>query len=97
MMKKEVDKDLKHTLASEGFTHIYEWTDKPDTEYAEHSHEGKVTFYILKGNIRMTIAGISKEVQTGERCDVPIGAPHTAKVGPEGCTFLVGEEIEGDS
>jgi len=36
-------------------------------------------------------------VIAGERFDVPIGTKHSAVVGPEGCDWVVGEEIEGDS
>lgn len=89
--------DRINLLKQEGFAHVYEWTDKPNTEYSEHSHKGKVSFYITKGNILMNIDGIHTMVRTGDRMNVPVGVPHTAKVGPEGCTFVVGEEIKGDS
>ena len=84
-------------LKVEGFSHVYEWTDEPNTEYEEHSHKGKVSFYVVKGSIVMNIAGVSKMLQVGDRMDVPVGVRHTAKVGPEGCTFIVGEEIKGAS
>ena len=84
-------------LKNEGFVHVYEWTDKPNTEYSEHSHKGKVSFYLTKGSILMNIDGALTMVRAGDRMDVPVGIPHTAKVGPDGCTFIVGEEIEGDS
>jgi quercetin dioxygenase-like cupin family protein len=84
-------------LKQEGFAHVYEWTDEPNTEYPEHSHKGKVSFYVTKGNILMNIDGTHTMVRAEERMDVPVGIPHTAKVGPYGCTFIVGEEIKGDS
>ncbi len=88
---------IKEKLSNEGFHHIYEWTDKPDTKYPEHSHKGKVSFYIVKGSILMNIDGIHTTIRQGEHLDVPVGVSHTAKVGNDGCTFVVGEEIEGDS
>ncbi len=45
----------------------------------------------------MNINDIYTLVKEHDRFDVPVGIPHTAKVGPEGCTFIVGEEIKGDS
>ena len=84
-------------LKQEGFAHVYEWTDMPNTEYPEHTHKGKVSFYITKGNIVLNVGGVQTMVQAGDRMDVPVGVLHTAKVGPKGCTFIVGEEIKGDS
>ena len=83
-------------LKQEGFAHVYEWTDKPNTEYLEHSHKGKVSFYVTKGSISMNIDGIHTMVRAGDRMDVPVGVSHKAKVGPDGCTFIVGEEIKSD-
>lgn len=36
-------------------------------------------------------------LKAGDRIDVPVGKKHRAKVGPEGCQFIVGEMIESDS
>jgi quercetin dioxygenase-like cupin family protein len=89
--------NFKQKLKSEGFVHVYEWTDSPNTIYPEHSHKGRVSFYIVKGSITMNIDGIEHAIYEGGRIDVPINAPHTATVGPYGCTFVVGEDIKGDS
>jgi hypothetical protein len=43
------------------------------------------------------ISPVQKEVKANERFDVPVGAPHSAVVGPQGWIVIVGEEIEGDS
>jgi quercetin dioxygenase-like cupin family protein len=89
--KKLIDK-----LKQEKFAHVFEWSDKPNTEYPEHAHKGKVSFYIIRGSV--TFSGdIKITVNAGERFDVPVGVKHSAVVGPEGCEWVVGEEIEGDS
>jgi quercetin dioxygenase-like cupin family protein len=88
---------LRKKLKDEGFKHIYEWMDAPSTEYPLHHHQDKVSFYILTGSIAFTIDGETTQLTTGNRFDVPVGKKHTAKVGPEGCSFIVGEMIEGDS
>jgi mannose-6-phosphate isomerase-like protein (cupin superfamily) len=88
---------IKQKLRDEGFVHVYEWTDKPGTKYPSHTHKGKVSFYVMSGSIQMKIAGIEVTVSAPERMDVPVGLAHTAKVGDEGCAYIVGEEIEGDS
>lgn len=87
---------LKLRLREEGFSHVFDWHDEPNTEYSEHSHKGKVSFYVLRGSV--TFSGdINAVVKSGERLDVPVGVSHSAIAGPEGCDWIVGEEIEGDS
>ncbi len=84
-------------LESEGFINVYEWQDKPGTVYEKHAHQGKVALYVTDGSINFDFEGDKKEVKAGERFDVPIGATHSAVVGPEGWIVIVAEEIEGDS
>jgi hypothetical protein len=38
------------------------------------------------------MAGSSTTYCTGERCDVPAGAFHAARMGPTGCRYLIGEK-----
>lgn len=87
---------LKKVLETEGYPIVYEWVDKPNTEYAEHSHKGKVSFYVMKGAVTF-LTGITRTVKAGERFDVPVGVTHTAKVSNDGCEYIVGQEIEGDA
>ncbi len=81
------------------FSHVYEWSDIPNTEYPEHFHKGKVSMYIVQGRVTFFFPENKeiKTITTGERFDVPVGVAHTAKVGEEGCDYIVGEMIEGDS
>jgi hypothetical protein len=39
----------------------------------------------------LTMAGESRTYRAGERCDVPAGAVHSARMGPSGCHYLIGE------
>ena len=97
-MKETLTKEqMIEKLKTEGFAHVYEWTDGPNVSYEEHAHLGKVSFYVLNGNIEVIIGDKHINLQEQDRIDVPVGVPHTAKVGSTGCTFVVGEEIEGDS
>jgi quercetin dioxygenase-like cupin family protein len=88
---------LKEGLRSEGFTRVYEWYDAPGVEYPAHAHKDRVSMYILSGGLTFWFGSEEKVFKAGERFDVPIGKEHTAKVGSEGCTYVVGEMIEGDS
>lgn len=89
--------DYKHILQSEGFIHVYEWTDEPGETYEAHVHKGKVSMYIAKGSIEFCLENQCQIYSEGDRIDVPVGVQHTATVGPAGCSFVVGEMIEGDS
>ena len=88
---------LKQKPAEEGFLHIYEWKDEPGTKYPAHAHKGKVTLYILEGCLTFNFGEKVVTLKEGDRFNVPIGEGHTAKVGKNGCLYLVGELIEGDS
>jgi hypothetical protein len=87
---------LKQKLRKEGFTHVYEWKDEPNAEYPEHEHKGKVSLFLVSGSVVFS-GDINKKLNAGERFDVPVGIKHSAVVGPNGCEWIVGEEIEGDS
>ena len=93
-MNKEA---LKEKLLKEGFVNVYEWHDEPGVEYRSHSHKGAVAFYILEGSVSFRFRDKEVELKSGNRIDVPVGEEHSARVGSDGCTFLVGEMIEGDS
>lgn len=84
-------------MEKEGFLHIYEWRDEPGVEYPAHAHNGAVSMYILDGGLTLRFGEELVILKQGERFDVPVGKEHVAKVGEEGCTFLVGEMIEGDA
>ncbi len=88
---------LKAKLKQEGFKHVYEWEDKPGTTYPAHSHKGKVSMYITDGSITLDIEGKKVELKSGDRFDVPVGKEHSAIVGPDGCSYIVGEMMKGDS
>lgn len=87
---------FKKIFELENFPIIYEWHDGPDTKYPEHSHQGKVSFYVVEGSVTFT-GGIEQSVSQYQRIDVPVGIKHTATVGMEGCKYIVGQEIEGDA
>ncbi len=92
-----MNKNLVEQLEKDGFKHIYEWEDKPGTEYPPHSHKDRVSFYIIDGSLTFYIDNQVIELKKGDRFDVPVAKEHRAKVGPGGCSYLVGEMIEGDS
>ena len=85
------------TFEDGGFLSVYDWSDPAGTIYTEHAHKGKVSLFVTDGSCVFYFEGKKKEVKAGERFDVPVGALHSAVVGPEGWIVVVGEEIEGGS
>jgi mannose-6-phosphate isomerase-like protein (cupin superfamily) len=83
--------ELTEQLEREGFTHTYIWQDGPNTVYPEHTHAMETAHIIVSGEITLTINGRVETYRAGGRCDVPAKAVHTAKMGPNGCRYLIGE------
>lgn len=86
------ESDLRQDLAREGFTHSFVWADGPDQFYPDHTHAGLTAHIILDGEMTLTTNGESRTYRRGERCDVPAGEVHSARMGPQGCRYLVGEK-----
>jgi hypothetical protein len=82
---------LETQLQSEGFSHTFVWQDGPNASYPDHRHVGLTAHIILDGEMTLTMNGESKIYRVGERCDVGAGEVHSAKMGPKGCRYLIGE------
>ena len=93
----ELSERCIQTLEKEGFTHVYERSEAPDTTCPERSHQDKVTIFISEGSLQVDIAGEQKALRAGERINIPPNTPHSVVVGPDGCQLVIGEMVEGDS
>ena len=85
-------KSLERQLHQEGFLHTYVWQDGPNAFYSDHTHATETAHIILRGEMTLTQGGESHMYGVGQRCDVPAGAVHSAKTGPSGCRYLIGEK-----
>ena len=85
-------KDLEKKLLSEGFHRTFVWQDGPGAFYPDHTHPTETAHIILEGEMTLTTGGVTCTFKAGERCDVPAGAVHSAKMGPHGCHYLIGEK-----
>jgi mannose-6-phosphate isomerase-like protein (cupin superfamily) len=85
-------KSLERQLHDEGFLHTYVWQDGPNANYSDHTHAAETTHIILDGEMTLTHGGATRTYVVGERCDVPAGAVHSARMGPRGCRYLIGEK-----
>ena len=82
---------LRTQLRSEGFKTTFVWQDAPDTFYADHTHPTETAHIILDGEMTLMLDSKKQTYRQGERCDVPAGALHSARMGPKGCRYLIGE------
>jgi quercetin dioxygenase-like cupin family protein len=85
------EKQLTEELQREGFGHTYVWQDAPNAYYPEHAHAEETAHIILSGEMTLTMPGRTETYRAGQRCDVPSGAVHSARMGPAGCRYLIGE------
>ncbi len=83
--------ELVTQLRREGFLRIYVWEDGPNTRYGDHTHPAETAHIILNGEMTLTMCGKSATYGMGGRCDVPANAIHSARTGPKGCRYLIGE------
>lgn len=79
-------------LKEEGFSHIYTHEDSPNAYYPNHAHLTLTAHIIVEGEIALTSEGKTKTYKKGERVDVPKNTVHSAKIGPNGCTYIIGEK-----
>jgi len=97
MNAKLSEKDYRKQLEAEGFAHTFVWQDGPNAFYSDHTHAGLTAHIILDGEMTLAVkdnkkTGESHTYRAGDRCDVPAGAVHSARMGSSGCRYLVGEK-----
>ena len=90
-MAKISEEQLEEGLHDDGFSHVYVWQDGPNAAYPDHTHATETAHIILDGEMTLASGGISRAYKSGERCDVPTNEVHSAKMGPRGCRYLIGE------
>lgn len=90
-MAPMTERELVAQLQREGFSRTYVWEDGPNAEYEDHTHAVETAHVVLSGELTLTMNGKTNTYREGERCDVPANAVHSAKMGPGGCRYVIGE------
>jgi quercetin dioxygenase-like cupin family protein len=84
---------LERQLREEGFRRVYAWEDSAHACYPDHTHAVDTAHIILDGEMTLTCGGVTETYRAGDRPpDVPAGAVHSARMGPDGCRYLIGEK-----
>ncbi len=81
---------LRARLMAEGFE-VFVWEDSPGSTYDPHSHDHDESLWALAGEIVFGVAGGEYRLGPGDRLMLPAGTVHTARVGPQGARYLIGQ------
>ena len=84
--------DWEKQLRDEGFARTYVWQDGPHALYPDHTHPTETAHIVLEGEMTLTMDGQTRSFRAGDRCDVPAGTVHSARMGTAGCRYLIGEK-----
>ena len=84
---------FERQLRQGGFRQIYVWQDGAHAFYPDHTHPMDTAHIVLEGEMTLTCGGSTNTYAAGQRPpDVPAGAVHSARMGPSGCRYLIGEK-----
>lgn len=82
-------------LKAEGYDNVYAYDAELEEVDEEHQHDFDTKLHVLSGRIRikMVIGGALTDfsLKAGDEKDIPRGQVHSAKVGAEGCRYIVAE------
>ena len=81
---------LRRRLEAEGFG-VFRWRDEAGAAYTEHAHDHDESLWVVDGEITFGAGGGELRLGPGDRLMLPRGTVHTAKAGPRGATYLIGE------
>jgi mannose-6-phosphate isomerase-like protein (cupin superfamily) len=84
--------DWERELRRDAFRHTYARQDGPNASYPDHTHPVRTAHVILEGEMTLTSEGCTRTYKAGERFDVTSNTIHSARMGPAGCRYLIGEE-----
>lgn len=84
--------EFEQQLKNEGFEKVYVWQDGPGVSYPNHEHSVTAAHIILDGEMTLTVNGNTHILKAGSRFDVLAGTVHEAKMGPNGCKYMIGEK-----
>ena len=84
---------LRLRLEAEGYE-VYEWSDRPGTTYAPHSHPEDQSHWVLSGALTLVVEGEEYTLRAGDRDYLPNGTVHAARVaGSAPVVYLIGAKV----
>jgi quercetin dioxygenase-like cupin family protein len=86
---------LWRKMRDEGYS-VYEWSDRPGTEYDLHSHDDEQSHWVLSGELELLVNNVGVfSLGPGDRDFMPADTPHSARViGIDPVVYLIGSYRE---
>lgn len=79
-------------IKAKGYDPVYVWEEKSGEEEIDHQHPFDTYLYILSGEISIKVGeSVERLLKTGDTAEVLRNTVHSAKAGPSGCKYIVGE------
>lgn len=78
-------------LKKKGYDKVLVWDKVTAFGSTEHSHPFDTYLFILSGSMEITINGQSRVLKASDEVEIPKGALHYSKAGPEGCRYITAE------
>lgn len=72
-----------------GFEEVLERVWAPDTVLDEHTHPFSVEAIVVQGQMWLTVAGLTRSLERGDRFQLDRDVPHSERYGAEGATYWV--------
>ena len=61
----------------------------PDTVLDTHCHPFRARALVVEGEMWLTVDGVTRHLQPGDRFDLAREVPHAERYGPQGATYWV--------
>lgn len=87
----ELSERCIQTLEKEGFSTIYEDSESSSATHKTYTHRYKVALFVTEGSLQVTINGVVKTLNAGDRINIPANTPHSTIAGSNGCQLVIGE------
>lgn len=91
MTEEQIIKKLK----DEGYDKVWTYDAEVNEIDEEHSHDFDSKLHVLSGEIRITLANdaiADFRLREGQEIEIPRNAIHSARVGNQGCRYVVAEK-----
>ena len=75
-----------------GYADIHEYDDLAHEEFPDHAHDGDQLLVVVRGDMEVTMDGQVSKLMPNDEMYFPAKKVHSAKVGADGCLYLVGEK-----
>jgi quercetin dioxygenase-like cupin family protein len=88
----QTEAEIYVSIKNEGFNPL-KIRNSANHTYSSHDHHETKLLAILEGSIQITVNNELFYCKKGDKIIIPGNLLHSAKVGPDGCTFFWSEKL----